>query len=56
MMPFRECTIVSWQRIRAIVKGGCGSCWQSGPDLLHAFIEPFLKGETPKGMFETTSY
>jgi len=26
------------------------------PDLLHAFIEPFLKGETPKGMFETTSY
>ncbi len=26
------------------------------PDLLHAFIEPFLKGQTPKGMFETTSY
>jgi pimeloyl-ACP methyl ester carboxylesterase len=22
------------------------------PDLLHAFIEPFLKGEMPKGMFE----
>jgi pimeloyl-ACP methyl ester carboxylesterase len=22
------------------------------PDLLHSFIEPFLKGETPKGMFE----
>ena len=22
------------------------------PDLLHAFIEPFLKGETPEGMFE----
>ena len=22
------------------------------PDLLHAFIEPFLKGETPKGMFD----
>jgi hypothetical protein len=22
------------------------------PDLLHAFIEPFLKGATPKGMFE----
>jgi len=22
------------------------------PNLLHAFIEPFLKGETPKGMFE----
>ena len=22
------------------------------PDLLYAFIEPFLKGETPKGMFE----
>jgi pimeloyl-ACP methyl ester carboxylesterase len=22
------------------------------PDLLHAFIEPFLKGDTPKGMFE----
>ena len=22
-------------------------------DLLHAFIEPFLKGQTPKGMFET---
>lgn len=22
------------------------------PDLLHGFIEPFLKGETPKGMFE----
>jgi hypothetical protein len=21
-------------------------------DLLHAFIEPFLKGETPKGMFQ----
>ena len=21
------------------------------PDLLHAFIEPFLKGKTPKGMF-----
>jgi pimeloyl-ACP methyl ester carboxylesterase len=24
----------------------------SQPDLLHAFIEPFLNGETPKGMFE----
>jgi pimeloyl-ACP methyl ester carboxylesterase len=23
------------------------------PVLLHAFIEPFLKGQTPKGMFET---
>jgi pimeloyl-ACP methyl ester carboxylesterase len=23
------------------------------PDLLHAFIEPFLKGQTPKGFFET---
>lgn len=23
------------------------------PDLVHAFIEPFLKGQTPKGMFET---
>lgn len=22
------------------------------PDLLHAFIEPFLHGETPKGMFQ----
>lgn len=22
------------------------------PDLLHAFIEPFLQGETPKGMFQ----
>lgn len=22
------------------------------PELLHASIEPFLKGETPKGMFE----
>jgi pimeloyl-ACP methyl ester carboxylesterase len=22
------------------------------PELLHAFIEPFLKGETPKGMFQ----
>jgi len=22
------------------------------PILLHAFIEPFLKGQTPKGMFE----
>jgi pimeloyl-ACP methyl ester carboxylesterase len=22
------------------------------PDLLHAFIEPFLKGKTPKGMFQ----
>ena len=22
------------------------------PDLLHSFIEPFLKGQTPKGMFE----
>jgi pimeloyl-ACP methyl ester carboxylesterase len=22
------------------------------PDLLHAFIEPFLKGQTPKGMFQ----
>ena len=22
------------------------------PELLHGFIEPFLKGETPKGMFE----
>jgi pimeloyl-ACP methyl ester carboxylesterase len=22
------------------------------PNLLHAFIEPFLKGETPKGMFQ----
>jgi pimeloyl-ACP methyl ester carboxylesterase len=26
------------------------------PDLLHSFIETFLKGETPKGMFEKTSY
>ncbi|MGH9379802.1 MAG: alpha/beta fold hydrolase [Thermoanaerobaculia bacterium] len=25
------------------------------PDLLHAFIEPFLKGETPKGMFEQST-
>jgi pimeloyl-ACP methyl ester carboxylesterase len=25
------------------------------PDLLHAFIEPFLKGITPKGMFEASS-
>ena len=24
----------------------------SQPELLHAFIEPFLKGETPKGFFE----
>jgi len=24
-------------------------------DLLHAFIEPFLQGETPKGMFEASS-
>ena len=24
----------------------------SQADLLHGFIEPFLKGETPKGMFE----
>jgi pimeloyl-ACP methyl ester carboxylesterase len=24
------------------------------PDLLHAFIEPFLKGTTPKGMFDTS--
>jgi hypothetical protein len=23
------------------------------PDLLYAFIEPFLNGQTPKGMFET---
>ncbi|MGE5798198.1 MAG: alpha/beta hydrolase, partial [Ignavibacteria bacterium] len=23
-------------------------------DLLHALIEPFLKGETPKGFFETS--
>lgn len=23
------------------------------PDLLHAFIEPFLKGQTPKGFFES---
>ena len=22
------------------------------PDLLHAFVEPFLKGQTPKGMFQ----
>lgn len=22
------------------------------PDLLHAFIEPFLRGETPKGIFQ----
>ena len=22
------------------------------PDLLHAFIEPFMRGETPKGMFQ----
>lgn len=26
------------------------------PDMLHSFIEPFLKGETPKGMFEKTEY
>ena len=26
------------------------------PDLLHSFIEPFLKGQTPKGMFENPSY
>jgi len=25
------------------------------PDLLHALIEPFLKGVTPKGMFEASS-
>jgi pimeloyl-ACP methyl ester carboxylesterase len=25
------------------------------PDLLHALIEPFLKGQTPKGMFEAAS-
>ena len=25
------------------------------PDLLHSFIEPFLKGVTPKGMFEDTT-
>jgi len=25
------------------------------PDLLHSFIEPFLKGETPKGFFGDTS-
>jgi pimeloyl-ACP methyl ester carboxylesterase len=25
------------------------------PDLLHGFIEPFLKGETPKSMFEAPS-
>jgi pimeloyl-ACP methyl ester carboxylesterase len=25
------------------------------PDLLHAFIEPFLKGQTPKSMFEAPS-
>jgi pimeloyl-ACP methyl ester carboxylesterase len=25
------------------------------PELLHAFIEPFLKGITPKGMFEASS-
>jgi pimeloyl-ACP methyl ester carboxylesterase len=25
------------------------------PGLLHAFIEPFLKGDTPKGMFEQNS-
>ena len=25
-------------------------------ELLHAFIEPFLKGETPKGFFETGTY
>jgi hypothetical protein len=23
------------------------------PELLYAFIEPFLRGETPKGMFES---
>ena len=26
------------------------------PDMLHSFIEPFLKGQTPKGMFENPSY
>jgi hypothetical protein len=26
--------------------------WRTQPDLLYAFIEPFLKGQTPKGMFE----
>jgi pimeloyl-ACP methyl ester carboxylesterase len=26
------------------------------PDLLHAFIEPFLKGHVPKGMFEQSEY
>jgi pimeloyl-ACP methyl ester carboxylesterase len=26
------------------------------PDLLHAFIEPFLKGQIPKGMFENPNY
>ena len=25
------------------------------PDVLHSFIEPFLKGETPKGMFADTA-
>jgi hypothetical protein len=24
----------------------------SQPELLHAFVEPFLKGKTPKGFFE----
>jgi pimeloyl-ACP methyl ester carboxylesterase len=27
----------------------------SQPDLLHAFIEPFLQGKTPKGFFDTSN-
>jgi pimeloyl-ACP methyl ester carboxylesterase len=36
----------------AVLPGTAHTAVITQPDLLHAFIEPFLKGETPKGMFE----
>jgi len=36
----------------AVMPGTSHTAIIAQPDLLHAFIEQFLKGETPKGMFE----
>lgn len=36
----------------AVMPGTSHTAIITQPDLLHALIEPFLKGETPKGMFQ----
>lgn len=39
----------------AVLPGTSHTAVITQPDLLHAFIEPFLKGETPEGMFDEPS-